>query len=128
VSAAGNNGQFYCADGYDLSGVIVGNKTFPGATRREVATYCADYCSASPSCHAIVVSGTNCLMKGRNASSMFYDVLRTNSTLGCFKYAMLWDLLGGTIAVQTGVASDASTRFRCMRSQDIQRIDLQVRG
>lgn len=125
ASPRGTPGRFFCADGYDFGGTVVGATNFTGATPKEAASYCSDLCTTQPSCHAFTVTGSVCIRRSRNATSPSSDVVRPNVTVGCFKYGLLWDMLGGQVAVQTKVAADARSRFRCIRFLDIVRTTLQ---
>ncbi len=139
---AGSPGRFYCGDGYDLGGTIVGANNFTNATPKEVrgraaqpprdlgfclgrlagirgdacgprvtrnaraslraqtAAYCADLCTSQSACHAFTVTGSLCVRKSRNSTSFAGDAVRANVTVGCFKYGLLWDMLGAHVAVQ----------------------------
>lgn len=86
-------------------------------TPSQAASYCSDLCTRETACHAFTVANSTCTRLSRNSSSLALDVVSTDVTVGCFKYGLLWDMLGGEVAVQTRVARDANSRYRCVRMQ-----------
>ena len=68
------------------------------------ATYCADVCRALGSCHAFTLdnNGTCTLLSRAGVDSGASDFSNSSIIVGCFKHALMWDQLGGQIAVAQG--------------------------
>ena len=72
---------------------------------KTVATYCADACRALGACHAFTldVAGNCALLSRAGAGEGLNDYSNSSVTVGCLKHALMWDILGGEVAVAEGV-------------------------
>ena len=71
---------------------------------KTVATYCADACRSLGACHAFMldVAGNCTLLSRAGAGEGLNDYSNSSITVGCLKHALMWDILGGEVAVAEG--------------------------